>query len=316
MLKKEDKQGEEMRDINDDRVELLERQLAERVTKRVRSQLFLLYATAGSAVLFVLGIVGWNILSAIKTEIIDGIEKEIKKKQTEIVEQVTETQVLARRAKQVIQRLEKQLDEFEPQAEDLDKTIKKVNALKITAQDLIAAEVEPLFNNVESLSKQLEVLAEQVNLLNTITIAHDTSSEGEPRQALNERTKAIQGVISDAAETKQSLLKARDKVTVFFQFAGGPRKQTEDISAALKKKGYIVPGEDREVGAIGKHEVRYFHSDDQKAAENLAKHTNTALQSLGYASLNVRAESFVSFRGKKPRPGVIELWLEIPRIDE
>ena len=295
----------------------LERQLAERVTKRVRSQLFLLYATAGSAVIFVLGIVGWNMLSEIKTQITAGIEKEIKEKQTEIVEQVTETKVIARRAKQVIQRLEKQLDEFEPQAEDLDKTIKKVNALKITAQDLIAAEVDPLFSTVESLSKQLEVLAKQVNQLNTIAIASDPDSANKLGQTPNKRTKAIQSVISDTAEAKQSLIKARNKTTVFFQFAGGTRKQAENLSVALKEKGYIVPGEDREDGAVGKHEVRYFHSEDQKAAENLAKHANTALHSLGYLDSNklkVSAESFVSYRRKKPRPGVVELWIEIPII--
>ncbi len=300
-----------MGDINDERMELLERQLAERVTRRVRSQLFVLYATAGSAVIFMLGIVGWNMFSEIRKNITDGIAREIKEKQIEIVEQVTETRIIAKRAKQVIQRLEEQLNAFEPQAEDLDKTIKKVNALKITAEDLIAVKVEPLFNSVESLTKQLEVLAKQVRQMNTIA----SGSEDKPGQALIDRTKSIQNVISDTAETKQSLITARNKTTVFFQFAVGSRRQAEILAAALKERGYIVPGEDREIGAVGKHEVRYFHSEDQEAAENLAEHTNRVLKNLRYPGrdkLKVQAKSFVSYRGKKPRPGVVELWIEIP----
>jgi hypothetical protein len=308
-----------MGEMGEDRIELIERQLAEKVTKRVRSQLFLLYATAGSAVIFVLGFVGWNMLSEIKTDIIAGIEEGIKDKRIEIVEQVTETQVIARRAKQVIQRLENQLDEFEPQAKDLEKTIKKVDTLKITAQELITSEVEPLFKNMEALSKQLTVLAEQVNQLNAIAISGAPGSGGMPEQKSSQRTKAIQTVISYTNEAKQNLITARNKTTVFFLFAGGPRNQAEDLSAALKEKGYIVPGEDREVGAVGRHEVRYFHSDDQEPAVNLAKHVNSILRSLAYPdrdTLKVRAKSFVAYSEKKPRPGVVELWLEIPRLTE
>ena len=308
-----------MREIDDDRIELLERQLAEKVTKRVRSQLFLLYATAGSAVIFVLGIVGWNLLSGIEAKIIAGIEAGIKDKRTEIVDQVTETQVIARRAKQVIQRLENQLNEFEPQAEDLEKTIEKVDELRITAQDLIASEVEPLFKNVETLSLQLASLAEQVNQLNSMALSREPNAAGRPEQALAERAKAIQNVISDAYAAKQNLTKARNKTTVFFQFAGGPRKQAEDLSTALKEEGYIVPGEDREVGAVGRHEVRYFHNEDKGPAENLAKMTDSALRNLGYPDSNdlqVSAKSFVSYRGKKPRVGVVELWLELPILPQ
>jgi len=306
-----------MGDIDDDRVELLERQLAEKVTKRVRSQLFKLYATAGAAVIFVLGFLGWNVLSEIKTGIIEGIEKGIKDKRTEIVEQVTETQIISRRAKQVIERLEKQLDEFEPQAEELEKTIQKVDALKITAQNLIASEVEPIFNNIEALSKQLAVLAEQVDQLNNIAMAGSQSPGGQPEKTRIARTKVIQSVISDAHEAKQSLIDARKKTKVFFQFAGGPRKQAEDISAALKQKGYLIPGEDREIEAVGRHEVRYFHSDDKGPAVSLAKDANAVLRSLGYSdsnTLNVQAQPFVTYSGKKPPVGVVELWLEIPRL--
>ncbi len=311
-----------MADMGDDRIELLERQLAERVTERVRSALFRLYATVGLAVIGALGFVSWDIVSdiksEIKSEIADSIDKEIKAKRAEITERVAETRFMAKRANQVIQRLEKQLDEFQPQAENLDETIERVKALNVTAQNLIAVysqEIQPLASSVKSLSSQLKVLAEQVNQLNTITTAADFGSESELAQTPNQRTAAILTVISDATKAEQRLIQARNKTTVFFQFAGGRREQAEALSAALKAKGYYVPGEDREGGAARKHEVRYFHLDDKETAERLADEATAALQSLGYSDhdvLNVVAESFISYRGKKPRPGVVELWLEIP----
>ncbi|EGW54422.1 hypothetical protein [Candidatus Endoriftia persephonae] len=84
-----------MADMDDDRIELLERQLAERVTERVRSALFRLYATVGLAVIGALGFVSWDIVSdiksEIKSEIADSIDKEIKAKRAEITERVAET---------------------------------------------------------------------------------------------------------------------------------------------------------------------------------------------------------------------------------
>lgn len=145
-----------MTDLNDDKLELIERQLAERVTERVRSSLFRLYAAVGVAVIGVLGLLSWDIVSdiklEIKSEIMQAIDKEIEAKRAEISERVTETRIIAKRANDVIQRVEKQLDEFEPQADDLDETIQKVKALNVTSQDLIAAysrEIQPLVSKTK-----------------------------------------------------------------------------------------------------------------------------------------------------------------------
>jgi myosin heavy subunit len=311
-----------MAEIEDNRIELIERQIAEKVTERVRSALFRLYATVGAAVVAVLGFVSWDIVSEIKaeikSEITDSIADEIASKRAEIAERVTETRYMAKRASDVIQRVEKQLDDFQPQADNLDETIERVKSLNITAQDLIASysrEVQPLISNVDSISIQLRILAEQVSQLNTIAAAGKLVSKEETPQNSEQRATAIKTVISDTKDAEQRLDEARSKATVFFQFAGGRREQAEALSASLKAKGFIVPGEDREGGAAGKHEVRYFHNQDKEAAERLANDTTAALRTLGYPerdALTVVAESFVSYTGKKPRPGVVELWLEIP----
>jgi uncharacterized phage infection (PIP) family protein YhgE len=288
--------------------------------------LFKLYATVGLAVIGALGFVSWDIVtdikseikSEIKAEVTDAIDKEISAKRSEIRERVIEIRIMAKRANIIIERLEKQLDDFQPQAENLDETIRKVRSLNVTSQNLIAAysqEVKPLTSNVESLSIQLKSLAEQVSQLNTIASASGLSSDSGTTEMAAQRSAAIQSVISKATVAEKYLTQARTKATVFFQFAVGRREQARELSATLKGDGYTVPGEDRESGAIGKREVRYFHDTDQVMAQLLVEDTTRALKRLGYSEgtpSQVTPKSFVSYRGKKPRPGILELWLEIP----
>jgi len=221
---------------------------------------------------------------------------------------------MAKRVNKVIVRLEQQLDEFQPQAENLDETIARVQTLNVTSQDLIAAysqEVQPLVRNVESLSSQLRTLAEQVKQLNSINTAVEPDADTQSVQTSLQRNAAIQSVITNTSEAQERLAQARDTTTVFFQFAGVRREQAQELSAALKTKGYIVPAEDRESNAAGKHEVRYFYEQDQEAAQQLADDVNRALDSLTYPKdrETISAKSLVYYRGKKPRPGVLELWL-------
>ncbi len=312
-----------MTNLDDDRLELLERQLAERVTARVRPALFRLYASVGAAVIGALGFVSWDIVDDIKAEvkgeILGSIDKDIAAKRSEIAERVTEARIMAQRASQVIQRVEKQLDDFQPQAENLDATIEKVESLNVTSKDLVALysrELQPLIANVESLSSQLTLLAQQVEQLNSIAAADepDTADQPTKQMARLELSGLIQSVISDTKKAEQRLEQARSKPTVFFQFAGGRRDQAEALSAALTDEGYVVPGIDREIGATGRREIRYFHEEDLAAAERLAQDTTSALGILypDRTVPDIAVKSFLSYGGKKPRPGVIELWLALP----
>ncbi len=312
-----------MKDLDNDKLELIERQLADRVTERVRSSLFRLYATVGVAVIGVIGFVSWDIVtdikSEIKSEITTSIDNEIKAKREEISNRVTETRIIAKRANAVIQRVEKQLDEFEPQADNLDATIQKVKALNVTSQDLIASysrEIKPLIANVESLSKRFVELAKQVEELNTLGVDNESNDKILiPQTTQLQRGEAIQSVISGSEIAQQRLVQALKKTTVFFQFAGGRREQAQDLSSILISNGYIVPGEDRETVATGRFEVRFFHEDDNETAQRLAFDTTDALRFLGYNDdvvPDILVKSLVDYSGKKPNPGVLELWLEIP----
>jgi uncharacterized protein YoxC len=314
-----------MEELDGDRIELLERRLADRVAERVRPALFKLYAVIGTTAISVAGLFGWNIFQNLESNIKEDIGKEIKPTQTEITKQLLETEVLARRANEIIKKVEKQLDAFQPQAENLTNNIKIVETLEIKVQELnknlrevkalTYKDLQPLGSSVESLQSQLRELAIQVDKLNTIVTVSVQKPEGESAQAVQQRKAAIQSVISATQKAEQSLAEKRERTTVFFQFAGGKRQQAEDLSAALKKADYIIPGEDREGEAAGKHEVRYFYNQDRVAAENLAQDATRALRNLGYSISqvpNVEVKSLESYSGKKPSQGTVELWLEIP----
>ncbi|SMF17332.1 hypothetical protein SAMN02745866_01135 [Alteromonadaceae bacterium Bs31] len=309
-----------MADFSDEKLELMERQLAERVSERVRSSLFKLYASVGVAVIGVIGFVNWDIVADIKAEIKQEIDGDIAAKRAEIAERVTETRIIARRANELIQRVEKQLDEFEPQAENLDETIQKVKSLNVDSQDMIAnysREFEPLVKNVEFLSQKLVKLAKQVDELNTLSAEGNASNGIEPevKRTTDLRSEAIKSVIDDSKMAEKLYSQARTKPTVFLQFAGGRREQAKSLSAALISDGYIVPGEERESGAAGKREVRYFHDADAATAQELAENVDRVLSELGYSFKEAReakAKSLVSYGGKKPRAGVLELWIELP----
>ncbi len=262
----------------------------------------------------VLGFVSWDIVSDIKSE----IKSEIEAKRVEVTERVTETRIIAKRANEIIQWVEKQLDEFEPQAKNLNDAIQKIKTLNITSQDLTAdysKEIQSLVSNVDSLSQRFVALAKQFEQLNILASGNGVGIGAETPQSPQQRLAAIQPVISDSEKAEQRLVQARKKTTVFFQFAGGRREQAEALSAALITDGYIVPSEDREGGAAAKHEVRYFHNDAKATAQRLANDTTHALRTSGYTAGNVpdvTVNSFAAYPGKKPRLGVLELWLEIP----
>jgi hypothetical protein len=309
-----------MSDISDDRLELLERQLAEKVTARVRPALFKLYAAVGAAVIAVLGFVSWDIVSDIKNEIKNEIRTEIdsdiESKRDEIIDRLAEIRFMANRANEIIQRVEQQLDAFRPQAESLDETIRKVSELQVTSRDLIDAysrELKPLVENVEDFSEHLALLAEQVDQLNTIATGVEAASVGPQVPTQEQRSEAIKSVISESKQAQQQLAQSRSKTTVFIQYSGGSSEQAAEIAGALRSGGFNVPAIDQDRNASRQHQVRYFHQDDKAAANRLAEQVNNILKEMNLWQQDrpVTSESFVAYKGLKPRPGVVELWLQI-----
>jgi len=209
-----------MEELDEDRLELLERRLADRLTERVRSELLKLYAAMGATAISVLGLVGWNILqnleSGIKENIKDNLEEEIKPTRIQINKQLAETEVLAKQANGIVEKVKKQLDAFQPQAENLDNNIKLMEELSVRVQELntnlrpvqgsTERDLYPIASSVKSLQRQLIELAIQVDKLNTIVTVSVQKPGGESAQAAQQRKAAIQSVISATQKAEQSLL--------------------------------------------------------------------------------------------------------------
>jgi hypothetical protein len=176
-------------------------------------------------------------------------------------------------------------------------------------------ELAPALTKLDTLSDQLQALAEQVKQLNSIAATQAPGDRPEAVTSQDARARSIETIIATTSAAERQYSEVRDSSTVFLQFATARRAQAEDLAAALKEKGYIVPGEDREEGAKRKSQVRYFHESDVDSAQRLAADTTALLREQGYSNLevpDVAAQSLVNYSGKKPREGVLELWLDLP----
>jgi len=313
-----------MAELDDDRLELLERQLSEKVSDRVRSSLFKVYATVGAAVIFVIGFVSWDIVDDIKQELKDefvkDIEEDIDTKRSRIDELVIESGLLANRVNGTIVAVDEQLTAFQPKVDKLNKMFERVESLTVDAQnsiDIYNNEVLPLVSNVNALSEQLRVLAEQVDAINALAVVPETggAADAVPEPVYQQRAAAIQSVIEKSDEVQNTIQSARRRNTVFLQYSGSTRADTKELAAMLESNGFYVPGEEFAESAYGKREVRFFHPEDEDAAKELAESATRAIQAQGYKDLTIDVKDFTEFTGKKPRAGVLELWVGFPRTN-
>ncbi|MEA3065660.1 MAG: hypothetical protein QOJ27_2112 [Sphingomonadales bacterium] len=114
--------------------------------------------------------------------------------------------------------------------------------------------------------------------------------------------------------------------TVFIQFYGGGDEETWDpigaeaesrrrakaIAAELQHFGYKVPPTDREPGAAGLVEIRYFNEGDVNRAAVLASSLSKTLKKLpelvGLGQPSLRP---VIGLPRKPPPGTLEIWIDV-----
>src|SRR5690606_19909914 len=87
----------------------------------------------------------------------------------------------------------------------------------------------------------------------------------------------------------------------------------QELLRRLSLDGFVLPAEERVAAAAGKREVRYYHAEDRGAAEALQSSTAAALADLGIeAEPEVAIVDLTGWKGRKPQPGVLELWVEFP----
>ncbi len=317
-----------------DRLELLERRLAERVDARVRVSLFKFYGAIGAAVAVVLGYVGFNIVQ----QTMNGLRQEARDAAQRIIvdtvkpiagdaeKSLLDVQVkmrvfdeMQRRTLAALDALERNLANFQPQARNLEETIAKVQDLESRRRDLQARieSVASLTGSLEDIAGTMTELARKVDGLNAAVAA---LSDRVGAKTVAADTAALQtgiGAVVRSSERVQSAVEAVQRTeaqtTVYFQHAAMAPELVDAITQALRRERFKVPGSERvSMPAAGMSEVRYFWPGDRGEAERLAGVATAAMEKQGQRARQVAARDYTGWSRAKPPAGTVELWLGLP----
>lgn len=336
----EDNEASTPANIDPNMLELIERRLSERIGDRAEKSLIKRFTWIGAILLTVLGYFGYDLIQSTRTAAekaavetanqiiqreVTPVAEEAHAKLTEATNQLEQNKgrlelidgILARnqlrveaasgRASETAERVKSTLGELNSQVDELKRRIEETSK---AGEDQLKA-LRDSFKDagtLQDLNANLAALATQVVALDGLVQALASKLQIGPLTSTGKET--VQTIIK-ATQSREEQYQERGRKLVFFQFAILPRDQAKAIAAALRDHGYVVPGEDREEAATNLREVRYFYNEDKIPAEQLAAQAGAVLTELGYGQVNVKAESFTAYKGRKPRLGVLELWLGI-----
>lgn len=326
-------------EVTDDAIELLERQLAERVEERVRSRLFAFYGSVGGAIMLVVGYFGYDIVSSTR-------ERASKFAEEAVAPTVEKAEAAADRATQKAadaaamlntltewmgQRTQK-LSEIE---DNVQTTMGKVESVTAQLQDKLNAVAGQIQSTEETLNDQreragelfagqgdLKQLADQLVKLSEEVKSLDSrfsetfdittsAGRGDTTARPPVEDSATQAVIQAIIDDSGSIVTAENaqKPTVYVQFAGVEREVAAALSDALGQQNFTMPGQERTGVAAGLHEVRFFFDEDRAQAQRLVAAANEWLKANNYEA-NVTLRDSTKYGRAKPKPGVLELWIE------
>lgn len=325
-------------EIDSEALELLERRLAEKIETRVRGRLFKLYGTVGAVALSILSFFGYNIIAGLDEKAKDYAQSAVAPS----VVMATAAADKARAQTNAISARLEALDEFQARRE-LQLIDNQERVFSAQAKiDLLAAGIETRLGGIlkklketeAQLVAQRERAKDAAGIANVAEVAQNLADLTRQVQALDDqlreiRAKApiglnyetpladrsqIDAVLREStAQTELPPAGLTAKALVYFQFTGVGREDAQAISARLSERGYEMPGEERLGFAAGLHEVRFFSEKDAERAKGLVDDVNQILAESGY-NADVEIRDFSDYKGAKPRPGIVELWLEPVRI--
>ena len=324
----------EVPEIDEDRLELLERRLADNVDSKVRQSLFKFYGAIGVVVIAVAGYAGFDFIQQTKDEVrsqaikaaTDMVAAEVDPLAAKARDTLVDLQVkmgvfdeLQQRTVTAVEELQKSLAEFQPQAKNLQNTINEVQDLDVKRRDLetrldtiakLVGSLEDITKNMTDLAKKVDGLGESVSSLSQkfgeTQVTQETATLrtelGNVIAASEQAQTAIQDVQQSAAQT-----------VVYFQYYAMPPDQVKATQEMLRKAGFKVPGaEQQPMRQSGLYEVRYYWPNDQPEAERLAATAGEILKRQNIVAPAVVVKDYTKWERAKPRAGTIELWLGLP----
>jgi flavin-binding protein dodecin len=309
-------------DIDSVRLEVLEHRLTNRLRDSVEKALLFRYGLVLAALTVAFGVTGYSIKTAIDNKIEETvaraertIDQKVDTKIAEIEEEVVDAKEKSREieltqalAERIIGDTEKRITGFDEKARLLERFRLEVDA--------VLEELEGIKGQAERAKLIFADSGQLIDLGQRVALAEERLAQLERlgRELDPSAVMALPSVDQMEAARQQVVEQYREDrpKTVFFQFAILPRSQAQQIAAALAAKGYLIPSEDREDAATALREVRYFYSADEDPATELARQTEKVLADLGWSGVTIGVSDLTAYRGPKPRPGVLELWLGLP----
>lgn len=327
---------------DNEKLELIELKLTEKITEQVRNRLIKTYSLFGGIAGAIITVTGWGIIQHIENVFINDLKSNVEAKAKILDKTITSAEFYAERINKINEGIESKIDESNKSLAEFNKKneqlksitheIEKINIqtkelsevqfpkLNRTAQnlnDIQLRDLDPMKKGIEAHTEQISKLTLQVEQINKLIASH-SNSKSLDKEKSSQIASALHGVIAEANQSQQTIENARNKTSVFLQFSEGTRNQAKSLVEKLTGDDFIVFEPERTDLANNKHEVRYFYDEDKGAAEKLAMRTSVQLSELGFSDtqLDVKIVSLVSSPAKKPRSGVIELWLQIPKKSE
>lgn len=331
-----------MTEVDNNVIELIERRVSEKVEQDVRSRLFRSYVFTGTAVAAVLGWVGYSLISEAKQEAKNKIEMAIldnnkkiedfkdkviadyssyfnsKKQEMDMLTKtisvgLEKSQWISQQVVEKLAKIDSAADDVQPQLAELKEKSQQVQQeleeISVKSRNLVAdvATFQQLPMRVTQLAGDVQKIALDVSKL---------AGTGEAENAKSDILHSAVQTATNVQSTTAKIEADQSKPIVFLQYNSAIPAETANLIAdTLKNENIIVPGIDNTpMGNTRFRELRYFNAVDAGTAQKVAATVLDALiaANLPVGKVNVRDYTF--WKGTKPKPGTLELWLAEPTV--
>lgn len=292
----------------EDRQELERRRSAEMVTEAVEAALKRRYTWVGIIVAFAAFLGSTMIIKAVtadlQTQIAVGAET-LDRIKSQAVDNENLAESVRRKLATVDVSIDGRLNELDLKIEeksgDLD-ALYDARTQSVDNLDRIVLQVEEIRARVDELANVVELLAEGH------TGEDSPRLEGDLATSL-EGIKAYQQATLEQLTQTSGMIKA-SKYSVYVHVAGSEEADEylgRDLGKFLSEAGFVVP----RVQSVAQQSrsVRYFHEQDRPGALRVQQGVQEFLGAQGLPDMEIEVRDFTNYSGKKPRVGVIELWL-------
>ena len=291
-----------------EKVELERRRSAELVTDMVESALKRRYTWIGIIVAIAAFLGSTAIIKAVtadlQAQIAVGTET-LKR----IESQADDVDQLSKTARSKLTTLDATIEErfnkldlkLEEKSEDLDELF-DARKRGIDNLDRILIQIEDIRVRVDDLTAIVEILVK--------------GSDGEAGPGVEENlTRNLEDLKIEQKALGELLYKSNEQIrlsqySVYVHVAEEEATDEilgEDLGNFLSDTGFVVPKV--QSVALRSRSIRYFHEQDRKGALRVQQSAHDFLRARDLPDVEIKVRDFTGYTGKKPRIGIIELWI-------